>query len=91
MNKKPAPKGAEEAAEPNLKFVGKDREVNGKTIPAEALRRINHGEESIMLPGEGANADTEGQRAGFYHPAAALIVRLYPELYKLMVRKGEQS
>ncbi|MBA3712451.1 MAG: hypothetical protein H0W76_08370 [Pyrinomonadaceae bacterium] len=77
-----------EGPPPNIKFVGKDFEQYGKTIPAEALRKINHGERTLMLPGEGQKANTEAQAKGFYHEDAVEIVRLYPAQYKLLTEKG---
>ncbi len=74
---------------PNIKFVGRDREEHGKTIKAEPLRKINNGERTIHLPGDGTKADEQAQRAGFYHADAVTITRLYPKLYKLVTAKGE--
>lgn len=64
--------------EANIKFVGKAREEYGKTIEALPLIRVNHGTQVIRLP------DAEAQREGFFHEAASVIVRLFPDLYKLV-------
>lgn len=70
------------APKPNIKFVGKPIENHpGKApIAAEPLRQINNDSAAYRLPD-----DFNVQRAGFFHPHAGEIVRLYPELYKLIV------
>lgn len=72
-----AKNGKEKAKdEPNVKLV--DR--------AKALGKgpINMGMEEIgVLP------DEEGQRAGFYFADPVLLVRMFPERYKLITEKGK--
>ncbi|MCP9494066.1 MAG: hypothetical protein MSG64_06365 [Pyrinomonadaceae bacterium MAG19_C2-C3] len=64
----------------NIKFIGKDEEVNGKMVAAEPFKSINHGMKAIKLP------DAETQRAGFYHDDAIEIIRLFPNQYKQVVK-----
>lgn len=68
---------------PNIRFVGKPSEVHGKVIPAEPFTRIESGMDTYLLP-----EDFELQKAGFFHPKAKQIVRLYPNRYKLIKSKG---
>jgi hypothetical protein len=84
-------KGDPQAPAPNLKFIGKDEELDkldakgvAHVLEAEPLTKINDGENVITLP------SVEEQRTGspFYHPDAATIARLYPGLYKVSVEKG---
>jgi hypothetical protein len=65
--------------QPNVKFVGRDREVYGKTVKAEPFERVTDGTHVVELP------PAEEQCAGFFHPEAARLVRLHPSLYKFMV------
>lgn len=58
--------------EPNIMFVGK-----GTLTPVQS---ISNGMDTITLPSD--------QSAAFYHPQAAVIVRLFPNLYKQYVIKG---
>ena len=95
MTKTKAKEVEPEGPPPNIRFVGKDcvtdkldAKGNPVVIPAEALRKINAGEETIMLPGEGSRADTAAQAAGFFHPKAEQIVRLFSGFYKLITEKG---
>jgi len=74
----------------NIMFVGRDvtldkTDAKGQAIvlAAEPLKRINNGESVLRLP------DAETQSAGFYHDDAATITRLYPNLYKTIIAKGE--
>ncbi|HEV2863019.1 MAG TPA: hypothetical protein VGX48_18535 [Pyrinomonadaceae bacterium] len=73
-NKKTDPK-----QQPNVKFVGRERQEYGKTIRPEPFERVTDGGHEIELP------PAEAQRAGFFHPDAARLVRLHPSLYKFMV------
>lgn len=69
------------APKPNIKFVGKPIANHpGKApIEAEPFKHINNDSAHYVLP------NPVVQRAGFFHPHAGEIVRLYPELYKLIV------
>lgn len=72
-----------EIPQPNIRFVGKAKIVNGKKIPRQPLERINNGNAVYVLPG-----DFTQQAKGFYHPNAREIIRLFPDLYKKPIRKG---
>lgn len=52
---------------------------------AEAPRVIRDGGTVIELP------DTDTQRAGFYHPQAARLIRAFPKSYKAFVEKGRDE
>lgn len=67
----------------NIRFVGRNTEINGKTLASEPLTLISDDMMTYVLP------EANEQREGFYHAQAVKIVRLYPELYKLLVSKGE--
>jgi hypothetical protein len=71
-----------QAQQPNIRFVGKKTEVNGKEIVPVPPKEINNGMKHYELP------DAETQTAGFYHEDAAKIVRLFPQFYKMLLPKG---
>ncbi|HEX8288038.1 MAG TPA: hypothetical protein VF556_08585 [Pyrinomonadaceae bacterium] len=73
----------EKGQQPNIRFVGKPKMVNGKKVPREPLVTINDGNSAYVLP-----ADFVQQAKGFYHPNAKEIIRLFPQLYKKPIRKG---
>lgn len=79
-NRKPAP----EAPPINIKFIGKPaKNFPGKPdLTPEPLRHINDDTAHYVLP------EPDAQRAGFFHPHAANIVRLFPDLYKMVRPKG---
>jgi len=75
-------KQTKEAQPVNIRFVGRKTEVNGKEIAATPPKEINNGMKHYELP------DAEAQIAGFYHEDAAKIVRLFPQMFKLVLPKG---
>jgi hypothetical protein len=57
---------------PNIAFIG-------KKIRREPLTRIHNGHRTIELP--------EDQKRPFYHAEASTIVRLFPLLYKPILKR----
>lgn len=78
-----SPRGLDGKSEPNIKFIGKVRNREGNLQTGDPFEYINTGDRQILLP------SADDQKNGFYHLEAALIVRLFPEQYKLIKRKGE--
>ena len=66
---------------PNIKFSGRRRP--GSAAPAP-LERIHFHGRVIELPA----ADTQKRKRLFYHADAALISKLFPHLYKNVIRRG---
>jgi hypothetical protein len=71
---------AAETPEPNLAFVGRDKD--GNPDPGQAVKHINDGMERIKLP------DPDLQLEPFYHEHAGRICSLLPDLYKTLKPKG---
>lgn len=72
--------------EPNIKFIGKTYYTPGKRkvlrTDAPVTKIFGTG---IELP----NASDQKRARKFYHPDAKKIVRLFPHLYKNLVKKGK--
>lgn len=67
-------KKTSQSESPNIAFVG--REKNG----FQPVGLINNGDTTIVMP--------EDQSKPFYHPDAAVIIKLFPHVYKPVTEKG---
>lgn len=72
--------------EPNIKFIGKTYYSPGKR---KVLRRDEPVTKIFGTGIELPNASDQKRARKFYHPDAKKIVRLFPHLYKNLVKKGK--
>lgn len=86
---------AEHVPEPNIRFVAKEFELNGKTIVPEPVLKF-HGADALLL-GKPLKTlpSADVQRAGWYAPNATVLIQILHRLagqdaYKLIIPKGGQ-
>lgn len=75
------------SAEPNIKFIGRGRWNPGKTKRSPApdpIENFRDGDDEVDLP----PAEFQISRRLFYHNDAGRIVRLFPQKYKRIIRRG---